>query len=101
MPAYPFGWNPPTLGDFVQKCVQEFGARVVESDYEVEGDFGQVTPKALERSEGQEHYHVILPNLDDDVLLDFHLVRQLCNRLHIPISAFGFEFDRDGNLREV
>jgi hypothetical protein len=99
--AFPFGWNPPSLGDFVAKCTTEFGAEVMEMDYEVEGSHGPMRPRILERKVDGKTCHVVLPNLPDDVLISFHLIRNMCDRLAIPTEAFKFEFDRDTGLVKV
>jgi hypothetical protein len=96
--AFPFGWNPPCLADVIKVCCQNFGARVVELPFEVEGEFGKVRPRVLERDVGGRTLHVVLPNLPDDVLINLHSVRNMCARLQIPTEAFQFQFDDDAGL---
>lgn len=93
MSASPFGCNPISLGEFITVCKDKFGAELVVLNCEIQGNFGSWRPCALERSEGITQYHVVLPNFDNDVLLDFPVIRQMCDRLRIPTSEFGFDFN--------
>ena len=96
--AYPFGWNPPSLGDFIKTCTNKYGAELVVLDVEIEGDFGKVRPRVLKRVEDDKELHVVLPNLPDDVLQEARLVAHWCRRLNIPTSEFSFEFDFDTGM---
>ena len=93
--AFPFGWNPPSIGEFVAKCTKDFGAKLLEMDYEVEGSYGPIRPRILERTVEGKTCHVVLPNLPDDVLVTFQLARNMCDRIGVPTEVFGFSFDRD------
>ena len=101
MAAFPFGWNPPSLGIFVEKCTSDFGCELIIMDYEVEGSFGVATPRLLKREVDGVQKHVVLPNLPDDVLISLHLVANMCRRLEIPTEAFGFVFDYESGSVEV
>jgi hypothetical protein len=91
--AFPMGQNPPSLGDFIDTCVKIYGAELLTLDFDVEGSFGKIRPRVLERKVDGETLHVVVPNLPDDVLINFHTVRQMCRRLGVPTEAFGFQFD--------
>lgn len=99
--AFPFGWNPPSLGQFIETCTREYGAALVTMNYEVEGDFGAISPRILERQVDGSPRHVVLPNLPDDVLISLNLVASMCRRLDIPTTAFKFEFDYDSGSVKV
>lgn len=101
MASFPFGWNPPSLGTFVEKCTNDFECDLITMDYEVEGSFGAVTPRLLKREVDGTPKHVVLPNLPDDVLISFHLAANMCRRLAIPTEAFDFVFDYETGLVEV
>ena len=95
MAAMPYG-PPTTLADFVQKATNEYGARLVTLDFEVEATFGRMRPRVIERDVDSNTLHVGLPNLPDDVLQPPYVIDALCRRLAISTSeAFGFSLDRN------
>ena len=99
--SYPFGWNPPSLGDFIKTCTDKFGAELRVLDVEIEGDFGKALPRVLTRTEGEDEWHVVLPNEPDDVLQEARLVAHWCRRLNIPTEEFGFEFDYESGMIKI
>ena len=94
--AFPFGFNPPSIGQFIEKATQEYGATLVELNTIVYGPFGEIHPRILERVQDGIEYHVALPPLPDDVLITFHEARNLCDRLGIPTQEYGFILTDDG-----
>lgn len=85
--AYPFiQW--PTLKQFVDKAKGSHGAKEVGIKGALVGPRGPVAVMALER----EGKCAVLPD-DDGQRLSPTVLRSLCNRLGIPLSAFGFTID--------
>ena len=102
MQASPFGHNPPSLGEFIKICKDKHGAEIVMLNREIQGKFGKRKVCALERSVGNTPCHVALPDHDVDVLLSVHIIRHMCNRLQIPTSEFGIEFNADtGEIESI
>ena len=101
MAAYPFGWNPPSIKQLIERC-EEHGATLTIFDHEINGNFGMVKLRVLEREIDGEQYHVFLPPLDDDVLVHLLQVKAICDAIKIPTSIFGFEIDSEtGFAKEV
>jgi len=98
--AFPFGWNPPSLGHFIGVCCQDDNGCVLHTlDYEVEGSFGKIKPRILKREVEGVELHVVLPNKPDDVLISLPYTANLCRRLGLSTSIFNFEFDYEtGNI---
>lgn len=99
--AYPFGWNPPSLGQFIQICTDKFDAELRVLGTEIEGDFGKAKPRVLVRNDGKDERHVVLPNEPNDVLQEARLIAHWCRRLNIPTSEFRFEYDKDTGAIEI
>lgn len=98
--SFPFGWNPPSLGHIIEVCCRkDNGCELHTLDYEVEGSFGKIKPKLLKRvAEGNE-LHVVLPNKPDEVLITLAQTANICRRLDLPTTIFGFKFDYEtGNI---
>lgn len=97
MVAFPFGNNPPSLGGFIDEATKKYGAILVTLDnVTIRSAYGVIHPRVLERHVDGKDYHVILPTFPDDCLLTGHMVRNLCDRLAIPTTAFGFQLGDDG-----
>lgn len=99
--AYPFKWNPITLGEFIDTCVKAYGARVVEHKYQVAGAFGTAHPSALERAVNGKKLHVVLPNIDRAKPITLDLARNMAARLEIDYNSFGFDFDEENGPRPI
>ena len=100
--SFPFGWNPPSLGEFIATCCNSGNSCVlVEADYEVESSFGKVKPRILTKTLNGDEHHIVLPSDPDDVLLPLPYVAHLCRRLQIPTEEFGFTFDYENGVVEV
>ena len=96
-PALPFG-PAISLGEYIRRATNDFGARIVELENEIQGSFGKVKARFLERDVDGKTLHVALPTFPDDVVIGMPLIRYLCNRLQIPTDDFGFSISDDGFL---
>ena len=52
MASFPFGWNPPSLDQIINKCQTKYGAELVTLDHEVEESFGRVYPRLISKESG-------------------------------------------------
>ncbi len=95
MAAMPYG-PPTTLADFISKATDEYGATLEALDLEVEGDFGLMKQRYMEREVDGGTLHVMLPLEPDDVLQTPYVIDGLCRRLGISTKdAFGYELDQE------
>ena len=60
-------------------------------------------PRVIVREVNGEQFHVVLPPLpNDEVLVNLYQVQNMCNRLRIPTTVFGFEIDQTtGSIKET
>lgn len=101
--AFPFG-PAPTLGDFINMAVKEYGAELKTSNATVIGiDGKRANPRYLVREVNGKRLHATLPtDIADNEGLTPILIFSLCQRLEIPaathymgmrITEKGFEYD--------
>lgn len=99
--AYPFGWNPPSIGSFIEVCIQH-GCVLYKPENKIFVNSREIQPRILRRETEGKTLHVAIPNGEDDVLISLLLVAQMCRRLELDSALFGFRFDEDtGNIQEV
>lgn len=75
-----------TLGDFIDRCVDQHHCRLFE--VELEGPAGPVRSRVLSRVNGSLR-RCVLPNISDDDELTTQMLASLCNALGIPAFEFG------------
>ena len=80
----------PTLGEFVKRAKQEFGA--TERSVTLGGGRGPSTIQVLERR-GSDVNYVPIPTLPSGAILTPTVLRSLCRQLGIPPSEFGLTLD--------
>ena len=93
--AFPFG-PLPALGAFIENAIDNYGAELVTLSYRVMGPSGEANPRMLKRIVNDVEYHVMLPDSRNDVLLGWHEVRHLCDRLLIPTMDYDFVLTDEG-----
>jgi hypothetical protein len=84
--AYPFT-KLPSLDGFIRKAQEEFGAEM--KTVESRGPRGPVTHVYLVR----DGKLAVVPEMVDDGCLPPSVVRSLCERLGLPLDAFGFNLN--------
>jgi len=93
--AYPFA-PMPTLGDFIKNSIDKYDAKLRQSKISLEGPDGSHYPKFLICVHDNNQYHAVLPDLDDDEVLNSHILRKLCLRLGIPLEDYGLILTDEG-----
>lgn len=86
--AYPFT-KMTRLGEFKERAVRDFGCEIQDLPFALVGPDGRTVPQALIATGGTNF--VVLPlDLAEDDTLSPTVLRNLCRRLGIDISEFGF-----------
>lgn len=80
----------PTLGEFVERAMRQYGAVPKVTEVSVTGPRGEVRFKYLEREHQGEKLIAPLPDIQEHEFLAPSVLRQLCARLNIPPGDFGF-----------
>lgn len=86
----------PSLGEFIKRAQEEFGATLNECGGNVMTPKGAVHGRYLERSVGKIHKRAVLPEtLKPESILEPNYLRSLCRRLGIDPNHFGFDLSDD------
>jgi hypothetical protein len=93
--AYPFT-SFPKLSDFINRVTEEFEVELVDAKGKTIGPRGIVRMRYFVRDHGGKKLRVPIPDFPEEERLAPTQLRQLCNRLEIPLSEFGFELTEDG-----
>ena len=78
----------PTLGEFVERAVRNYGCTDRYTEATVQGPKGEVRFRYLERTHEGRQLIAPLPDLEDSDRLTPPLLEQLCRRLEIPPNIF-------------
>ena len=94
MGARLFGLNSPSYKEVKEKCVSEFGAELVIRELDIEDQFGNTQVQFLKVEIDGQDIHARLPSVsDEDKAIELDMLKNICNRLQIPIKAFEVDYD--------
>lgn len=87
--AFPFGLRP-SLGIFIENAVNKYGAELTEAEFTVRCPSGEIRPRMLKRVHEGNDLSVMLPDIPNEEPIDWHVIRNLCDRLAIPTMDYDF-----------
>lgn len=83
----------PTLTEFIERVSRKYNVRQETAESIVIGPRGQTEISYLRRDVDGQSLIAPLQGIDDTLALEPHVLRRLCDELHIPYSEFDLTLD--------